>query len=495
MCEGVKHKHDGMINLKNSKCIEEDCMIVPNFNLLNETKAIYCFTHKKENMINIREKIICIQERCIKLACCNISTETKAIYCKEHKKENMVNIRNKNNCIEELCDIYPLFNFSTETKPIYCSIHKKENMINIKSKRCIEDNCMKHRLFNFAKEKAPMFCSIHKKDKMINLVNKKCIEEGCNICPSFNIATKTKPIYCSEHKKENMVDVKHSICIEPNCTKRPTYNIPSDTKPIYCGEHKKDNMIYIHNNKCQSPKCKDTPIFGLLNKKPQFCLKHKQTNMINLVLENKCSVLDCNEEYINIIETTKYCNKHIPENALISVKRLCKFCDIKEESKHICKDCKKIQNKKEWAIVRYLRKAIDTKFEYNSSKMLQGCSKKRPDIYFELDRHCVIIEVDEHQHNTYGESCECARINKIVNGIGGKSVIIIRYNPDVVKNKDKKIDIKQCDRIDLLVNTIKEELVKDYETFIVKTIQIYYNDDYEEYKNIKEEEITDLVSI
>ena len=127
--------------------------------------------------------------------------------------------------------------------------------------------------------------------------------------------------------------------------------------------------------------------------------------------------------------------------------------------------------------------------------MLQNCSKKRPDIYFELDRHCLIIEVDEHQHNTYGESCECARINEIVNGIGGKSVIIIRYNPDVVKNKGKKIDIKQCDRIDLLVKTIKEELVKDYETFIVKTIQIYYNDNYEEYKNVKEEEITDLVCI
>jgi hypothetical protein len=127
--------------------------------------------------------------------------------------------------------------------------------------------------------------------------------------------------------------------------------------------------------------------------------------------------------------------------------------------------------------------------------MLQGCSKKRPDIYFDLDKHCVIVEIDENQHNTYGESCECARINEIVNGIGGKSVIIIRYNPDVVKNKNKIITIKQSDRIDFLVKTIKEELVKDYDTFIVKTIQLYYNDDYEEYKNIKEEDITDLVCI
>jgi hypothetical protein len=177
------------------------------------------------------------------------------------------------------------------------------------------------------------------------------------------------------------------------------------------------------------------------------------------------------------------------------VKRLCRYCDIKEESKFICKDCHKIQNKKEWAIVRHLRKTIDTKFEYNSSKMLQGCSKKRPDVYFELEKHCVIVEIDEHQHNTYGESCECARINEIVNGIGGKSVIIIRYNPDVVKHKKTILNIKQIDRVDLLVKTIKEELVKEYDDFIVKTIQLYYNDDYEEYKNYKEENITDLVCI
>lgn len=79
-------------------------------------------------------------------------------------------------------------------------------------------------------------------------------------------------------------------------------------------------------------------------------------------------------------------------------------------------------NKKEWSIVRYLRKIIDTPFEYNSSKMLQGCSKKRPDIYFELNTHCVIVEINEYQHYAYKDICECSRINEIVNGIGGKSV-------------------------------------------------------------------------
>ena len=49
-------------------------------------------------------------------------------------------------------------------------------------------------------------------------------------------------------------------------------------------------------------------------------------------------------------------------------------------------------------------------------------------------------------------------------------IMIIRYNPDVVKDYDT-------------------------DTFIVKTIQLFYNDDYEEYKNVKEENITDLVCV
>ena len=107
----------------------------------------------------------------------------------------------------------------------------------------------------------------------------------------------------------------------------------------------------------------------------------------------------------------------------------------------------------------------------------------------------IIVEIDENQHNSYEDKCECARINEIVNGIGGKSVIIIRYNPDVVKNKNKVLTINQKDRIDLLVKTIKDEIIKEYDTFIVKIVQLYYNDIYKVYKPIKEENITDKVAL
>jgi hypothetical protein len=105
------------------------------------------------------------------------------------------------------------------------------------------------------------------------------------------------------------------------------------------------------------------------------------------------------------------------------------------------------------------------------------------------------VEIDEHQHNTYDDTCECARINEIVNGIEGSPVIIIRYNPDIIKNNGKIVNITQSNKIDLLVKIIKEELIKDYDKFIVKIMQICYNDNYEKYKIIKEEDITKVVSI
>jgi hypothetical protein len=82
-----------------------------------------------------------------------------------------------------------------------------------------------------------------------------------------------------------------------------------------------------------------------------------------------------------------------------------------------------------------------------------------------------------------------------VSGIGGKSVIIIRYNPDGVKSNGKKLNINNEDKINLLVSKINEELSKEYDTFLVKIIQLYYDDNYEIYSPVKEEIITDMVCI
>jgi hypothetical protein len=334
---------------------------------------------------------------------------------------------------------------------------------------------------------------------MVDVRSKRCEHEGCtSLNPRFNVPTERRGRFCSQHKLEGMVDVRSKRCEHEGCTSlNPRFNVPTERRGRFCGSHRLPGMINIHTKKCAE--CRSKALFGSSGQRAQYCADHKRDGMVNVLLENACSVLDCDEEYDVVTKGQKYCLKHCPdEQCAIALKRLCKYCDIKERSSYVCKDCRRISCKKEWGVVRFLRKAIDTKFEYNSSRMLQGCSLKRPDVYFELPTHCVIVEIDEHQHATYADSCECARLNEIVNGIGGKSVVVIRFNPDATRAGGRALPLVLADKLDLLVTTIKEHLMTPPGRFAVSLVQLYFDDalsNVSSYEARKMEDITSTVCV
>ena len=49
--------------IRSSICKEKDCTKRPSFNIESETKALYCFEHKKEGMIDVTRKT-CIYKGC-----------------------------------------------------------------------------------------------------------------------------------------------------------------------------------------------------------------------------------------------------------------------------------------------------------------------------------------------------------------------------------------------------------------------------------------------
>jgi hypothetical protein len=286
-----------------------------------------------------------------------------------------------------------------------------------------------------------------------------------------------------------MVKISAKKCQTEKCIKAAMYNFSNQNNLIYCKFHAKTGMINISSGKkCRVKRCTLKPIFGYFSERMQFCEKHAKDDMINLFLENKCDTLDCQKEY-----------DHIPKNKqVLAIKRICKICDnyLENISDYICIGCEKTQNKKEYSVVKHLERVIDTPFLHDTSEMLQGCSKRRPDVFYELLKHCVIVEIDEDQHRSYTETCECARISEIVSGLGSdKALTIIRYNPDTVRNKGKILNFKPLERLDLLVKTVKEEIDRDHEIFNVNIVQLYYNDDYDTYMPIKREIITDKVAI
>jgi hypothetical protein len=63
-------------------------------------------------------------------------------------------------------------------------------------------------------------------------------------------------------------------------------------------------------------------------------------------------------------------------------------------------------------------------------KVIDGCSRRRPDLFLDMGSHVIIVEVDENQHTEYDCSCENKRLMEISQDVEHRPIIFIRFNPD-----------------------------------------------------------------
>jgi len=165
----------------------------------------------KDGMMNVKDKK-CIYDGCQTKASYN-NEGSPPIFCSIHRKKDMVELKNKK-CKFNGCKTRPNYNFEGYS-PNYCVLHKTDGMIDVSNKKCINDGCKHQASFNYIGEKA-LYCSIHKKENMLDVKNKKCVHVDCNTIPNYNYIGE-KALYCSIHKKENMVDVTHKKCKSEWC--------------------------------------------------------------------------------------------------------------------------------------------------------------------------------------------------------------------------------------------------------------------------------------
>jgi len=240
-------KLDGMIDIKNPKCI--NCNIKrPNFGMPNNKKAQYCGDCKLNGMIDIKNTkcIICN----IKRPSFGMINDKKAQYCNDCKLDGMINIKHPK-CI--ICNIKrPSFGMPIDKKAQYCGDCKLNGMINIISSKCIVCNS-KIPIFGMIEDKKAQYCGDCKLDGMIDITSSKCII--CNIKrPSFGMIEDKKAQYCGDCKLDGMIDIKNTKCIICN-NKIPIFAMPGEKKRKYCGDCKLDGMVDIKNPKCKSSWC------------------------------------------------------------------------------------------------------------------------------------------------------------------------------------------------------------------------------------------------
>lgn len=195
------HKKDDMINVKAYRCIV--CNKTASYSLTGH-RATHCSTHKLDNMKCVRYQPICEYDGCKKWASYNFEGETKRQFCTKHKLPNMINLCNKNICLYENCTTYASFNYPNEKKKIYCATHKKDDMIDVSSKKCIFDDCMKQAIYNYEGMYA-RYCGIHKKDDMIDVKVKRCKIPECDV----TISDKRNEGYCTSCYVKLFPDREH----------------------------------------------------------------------------------------------------------------------------------------------------------------------------------------------------------------------------------------------------------------------------------------------
>ena len=121
-----------------------------------------------------------------------------------------------------------------------------------------------------------------------------------------------------------------------------------------------------------------------------------------------------------------------------------------------------------------------------------GCSGRRPDLLVDFGPYVLIIEVDEHKHNTYDRICENKRVMEISRDLGHRPVVFIRFNPDAYTDQNGK-SVTSCwkrniwglvivkptkeveweARIDKLKQTIQHFIDKPPQK-TVETIELFY---------------------
>ncbi len=382
--------------------------------------ASCCVRCKTDDMINVVD-VLCLD--CNSRATFNLPGKTGGVYCGSHRKDGMVNVKCKrcafiyDNGLP--CYITPIYNVAGEQKGKFCIVHKEDDMVNVTGKRCEMDGCRYHAQFNFDGEQRGKFCSQHKTDGMVDIKHRRCEAEGCSNQPSYKFETDSSCRFCATHKLEGMTNGKHSFCVVEGCKIFAGYNEVGQKTPLYCGTHKKDGMIDLKHPLCIEDGCDKRPVFNHKGSNiPIYCMNHKKDGMMNVV---------------SPLCKSDWCDNYASRN----YEKYCIHCYIQLfPDKPTARNYKT----KEKAVVDFVMSHFGNFTWISDKRVSDGCSRRRPDLLLDMGSHILIVEVDENQHTDYDCSCENKRLMEISRDIEHRPLIFIRFNPDrYIDNNSQKI--------------------------------------------------------
>ena len=287
------------------------------------------------------------------------------------------------------------------------------------AKICRAVGCGKQCTFGFPAEKARR-CKIHLEDGMVDVKNKKCKHPGgCKTRPCFGYPDEPAT-RCEQHKEKDMVDVIHSKCSHPDgCGTRAHFGYPGE-QATRCAQHKEEGMLCQAAKACDFAGCDSPPTCGFRGRPANRCDPHKLDGQVDLTHRTcaSCGVL-------HILDT-----------------------ELK------CSHCSGVFHHKEAVVVKALQEASIGPFIHDR-QIPDTNIRYRPDILFSCKHHTVILEVDEHQHDSYDQDAEVQRMKEIQAALG-QPVTFLRYNPDEYQPAPGARQV--LDRIPTLIDRVRKAI-------------------------------------
>lgn len=175
-------------------------------------------------------------------------------------------------------------------------------------------------------------------------------------------------------------------------------------------------------NQCQFQACEKYASFNYEGKIAVYCSSHKKDEMIN-VKSKRCK--------------TEYCNIQVSQK---KYQGYCLRCFI-----NTFPDGTTARNykTKEKTVVDFIKEKFTNINWICNKKVENGFSRRRPDIYADMNTHIVIIEIDENQHQAYDCLCDNKRLMEISQDFQHRPIVFVRFNPDSYISQEGK-KVKSC---------------------------------------------------
>ena len=356
-------------------------------------------------------------------------------------------------------------------------------MIEVKPREgCIVEGCTSKKLSYSTTHKAiPIACYKHRVGYVKSEIT--CAGRACKKEPVYNWPGKYYGYVCKDHVLDGMYKIGGPKCIEDMCHKVPIYSKTRKDSPVYCRDHAPLDSYNASEYKCVD--CDIPAKYGFPGQEPTSCKVHKVPGQVNNSLM-RCSADECTAIATHGLYNPRRCFLHADKHDFDLVQRVCTSCGLTEVLSRdgLCRYCNPdagiaVRKKKENMVERFLREN-NIKYSAWDRTLPDGCGKERPDFLFDCLTHYVVLEVDEHQHNSRDyQGCEVIRMKNISQGLG-LPTIFIRFNPDKYKVEGKKYDPPFSERKELLKST----LIKYIEPFqyssekmgFLSCIKLFYDD-------------------